>query len=288
MKKLFLVLGILLVVLLLLYLFKPSHDVVNSTSSTEQPSIEKVDTTVDLKFEENTPIDVVDEIKNDGSAIITNFYNDTVKHLHYSFSYAEEHEQPYWTMYTLTKTMMQNPVVKRKDEFREDPFVETGSASLKDYVGSGYDRGHLCPAKAMECSKEAMSESFYMSNMSPQHPSLNRGIWKKLEAKERKWAVDFESITVFCGGVLDSVIEYIGPNKVSVPKYYYKIIYTPNNQDKAVSFVFPNEKCSMPLESYMVSIDSIEHLTHLDFFSEYSTAEQQAFEVDNKAINWGF
>ena len=73
MKKLFLVLGILLVVLLLLYLFKPSHDVVNSTSSTEQPSIEKVDTTVDLKFEENTPIDVVDKIKNDGSAIITNF-----------------------------------------------------------------------------------------------------------------------------------------------------------------------------------------------------------------------
>ena len=226
MKKLFLVLGILLVVLLLLYLFKPSHDG-QINLSTEQPSIEKADTTVDLKFEENTPIDVVDEIKNDVSAIITNFYNDTVKHLHYSFSYAEEHEQPYWTMYTLTKTMMQNPVKlsKRKDEFREDPFVETGSASLKDYVGSGYDRGHLCPAKAMECSKVAMSESFYMSNMSPQHPSLNRGIWKKL-VKERKWAVDFESITVFCGGVLDSVIEYIGPNKVSVPKYYYKIIYT--------------------------------------------------------------
>jgi endonuclease G len=216
------------------------------------------------------------------------FYRDTVCHRYYSFSYSEDNEQPVWVNYILTKEMMQNPMVKRKDEFREDPDVQSGSAQLKDYVGSGYDRGHLCPAKAMECSKIAMSESFFMSNMSPQHPSLNRGIWKKLESKERNWAVDFDSVKVYCGGIFDSIIEYIGPNRVAVPKYYYKIVYSESNSDHSVSFVFPNEKCSLPLTSYITSIDSIEKLTDLNFFSEFEEDYQKTFESDVAYLNWNF
>ena len=90
-----------------------------------------------------------------------------VTHLAYTFYYSESHEQPYWVKYTLTKSMLENSICKRKDNFRSDPQVSTFSASLKDYKGSGFDRGHLCPAKDMEYSKEAMSESFFMSNMSP-------------------------------------------------------------------------------------------------------------------------
>tara|TARA_B100001964_G_C13817459_1_gene415816 strand:- start:195 stop:395 length:201 start_codon:yes stop_codon:yes gene_type:complete len=56
--------------------------------------------------------------------------------------------------------------------------VNTESASLSEYRGSGYDRRYLCPAAAM-------SETFYMSNMSPQVPDFNRGAWKKLEGKVR-------------------------------------------------------------------------------------------------------
>ena len=74
-----------------------------------------------------------------------------------------------------------NGKYERSDNFRKDPHISTGSATLKDYKESGYDRGHLIPASDMKWSPDAMSASFFMINMSPQDPSFNWGIWKKLE-----------------------------------------------------------------------------------------------------------
>ena len=104
----------------------------------------------------------------------------------YSLEHNEKTEQSFWVAYELTKEEVSG-TVKRKDAFRSDPTISTGSAVLSDYKGSGYDRGHLAPAADMKWSKKVMSESFYMSNMSPQDPSFNRGIWKKLEEKVRDW-----------------------------------------------------------------------------------------------------
>ena len=99
----------------------------------------------------------------------------------YAFLYSEKHEQPLWVSYKLTKAEVQNKVAKRKDNFRLVPVIKTGSAILADYKGSGYDRGHLAPAGDMAWSKKAMSESFFLTNMSPQVPGLNRGMWRMLE-----------------------------------------------------------------------------------------------------------
>ena len=115
-----------------------------------------------------------------------------VTHLGYSLSYNEKHEQANWVFYELTIDEVLGSI-KRKDQFRADPNIKTGSASLSDYKRSGYDRGHLAPAADMKWSSKAMSESFFMSNMSPQTPSFNRGIWKKLENLVRKWAVENKS-----------------------------------------------------------------------------------------------
>lgn len=89
-----------------------------------------------------------------------------------------------------------NGTIGRTDNFRPDPLVETGSASLADYKGSGYDRGHLAPAGDMKWSQKVMSESFFMSNMSPQTPGFNRGIWRSLESLVRTWAAENEDIYV--------------------------------------------------------------------------------------------
>lgn len=111
-----------------------------------------------------------------------------VKHTYYSLEYSETHEQALWVYYTLTPNYI-NGTAKRKDNFKSDPRIATGSAALSDYKGSGYDRGHLCPAAAMKINQSAMDDSFYMSNMSPQEPSFNRGRWKQLEEQVRNWVL---------------------------------------------------------------------------------------------------
>ena len=90
----------------------------------------------------------------------------------------------------IPKNQFHQKKFKRKNDFRIDPVVKTVSATPADYRNSGYDRGHLCPAGDMAFSEIAMSESFYMSNISPQVPSFNRGIWKTLEQKVRDWSLD--------------------------------------------------------------------------------------------------
>ena len=226
---------------------------------------------------------IEEEILNTDDTIFID--GEFVAHNYYSLLYSEAHEQAYWVKYLLSKDMLDNPMVKRKDNFRSDPNVSTGSAELVDYVGSGFDRGHLCPAKDMESSSVGMSESFFMSNMSPQHPSLNRGRWKQLESQVRKWSIEKDSLIIFCGGVMDSIIEFIGPNEVAVPKYYYKTIYSVK-ENKGIAFIMPNQKCALSLMQYAVSIDSVEKLTHIDFYDEYSLELQEEFEAEIILKSW--
>ena len=87
-----------------------------------------------------------------------------VKHIGYTLGYNEKHEQAEWVYYQLTKAEVEG-TVPRRDTFRQDAAVSTGSASLADYRSSGFDRGHLAPAADMKWSATAMSESFFMSNM---------------------------------------------------------------------------------------------------------------------------
>ena len=208
-----------------------------------------------------------------------------VSHKYYEFLYSEEHEQPYWVKYVSTKQHILEKKYKRKNNFREDPLVKTQSATLKDYVKSGYDRGHLCPAGDMCFSESAMSESFFMSNMSPQFPSFNRGKWKALEEKVRNWAVKYDTAIIYCGGVLSDISKTIGPNNVSVPKYYYKVVYCPKIKS-SVGFILPNQKCDKNLTEYVFNVDSVEKITHLDFYSNLPLDIQENMEKNYNLSLW--
>ena len=200
----------------------------------------------------------------------------------YTLCYRESYEQAEWSAYCLTEDeLVKN--AKRSDDFRADPEITTGSATPADYKKSGYDRGHLSPAADFAFSEKAMSETFYMSNMSPQKGSLNRGIWKDLESKVREWAELYGRVYVISGPVLEKpATEYksIGENQVSVPEFYYKVILAPlyaDENDKAspedaqnimmMAFIFPNEKCEGTLDDYAVTVDEVESRTGLDFFA---------------------
>lgn len=199
----------------------------------------------------------------------------------YSICYRESYEQAEWSAYCLTEEeLVKN--AGRSDDFRPDPQIKTGSASLADYKGSGYDRGHLSPAADFAFDKDAMSETFYMSNMSPQAGSFNRGIWKDLESEVRNWAKKFGRVYVISGPVLEkpaSEYESIGANKVSIPQYYYKVLMAPLYKDEAdratpedsekitaIGFILPNKKCTDSFYNYAVSVDEVEKRTGLNFF----------------------
>jgi endonuclease G len=188
-------------------------------------------------------------------------------HKGFSLQYSEEHEQPLWVAYELTKSETKNKF-KRTNKFLQDPKISSKTANNKDYSKSGYDRGHLAPASDMGWSKQTMAESFYYSNISPQRPGFNRGIWKKLETQVRAWAKEYKAIYVATGPILNNHSKAIGKNKVSVPAAFYKVILLvdDNGESKAIGFVMKNARSKSLVKSFATSVDEVEQQTGLDFF----------------------
>lgn len=201
-----------------------------------------------------------------------------IHHLGYSYLYNEKYEQAAWVAYELTSAETEK-AVERSNDFYPDKAVKTGTSDNPDYSGSGYDRGHLAPAADMCWSEQAMNESFLFGNISPQLPAFNRGIWKKLEEQVRTWAVQNNAIYVVTGPILQDSLKTIGPNKVSVPKYYYKVILDNEGDDKkAIGFVLPNLSSTESLRTYAMTVDSVEKLTGINFFAALPKKEQKKLE----------
>ena len=146
-----------------------------------------------------------------------------INHLAYTLSYNTTYNIANWVAYELTaeETVA---TVKRDDHFAADPLLHSNTVSNTDYKGSGYDKGHLAPSADMCYSSQSMIESFYLTNMSPQDPSFNRGIWSRMEKQVRQWAVDDTKIYVVTGTILSKGLPTIGYNKISVPLFFYKVI----------------------------------------------------------------
>ena len=207
----------------------------------------------------------------------------------YALGYSEKHEQPAWVQYVLTADEVSHATVNRSDDFRADPYVPTGSATPQDYTRSGYDRGHLAPAADMAFSVRTMSESFYMSNMSPQAPQFNRGIWSKLEKQVRHFSVREKRIVVVTGPILpQSPSKAIGANQVTVPDYFYKVIYDTTPPEKMIAFVLPNQGSNEELRTFVVTVDYVEELTGLDFFPLLPQPLQEHLESSVDVNAWGW
>ena len=206
-----------------------------------------------------------------------------VTHTYYSLAYSENDEQAYWVFYHLTPDLI-NGTQSRTDDFREDPALSTGSATLLDYKGSGYDRGHLCPAADMTMNQTSMSESFFMSNMSPQTPGFNRGIWSKLEKQIRDWAIQYNGLYIATGGILKENKGTIGENKVTIPISFYKVIYS--EQNGMIAFILPNGKSTKDLSQFVVSVDSVESITGIDFFSGLDDKTEYILESTSDVLLW--
>ena len=196
----------------------------------------------------------------------------------YALGYIEKHEQPAWVQYIMTTEEVSRRAAKRGDDFRPDPEIPTGSATPQDYTRSGYDRGHLAPAADMSFSAKAMSESFYMSNMSPQAPQFNRGIWSKLEKQVRHFATREKRIVVVTGPIL--------PAEKTITIGANKVIYDTTPPEKMIGFVLPNKGSNADLRTFVVTVDRVEDLTGLDFFSSIPKEKQERLGRTIVVENW--
>lgn len=171
-----------------------------------------------------------------------------------------------WVSYLLCKANLGSGE-ERPSNFRMERRL--GELSPRDaaYRNSGYDRGHLAPAADMAYSTESMYDSFFLTNVSPQDPGFNRGIWKRLEEQIRKFALEKDSIYVVTGPVLYRSLPRLGNSSILIPEYFYKVILKKDiNNHQGIAFIMKNESSSGDLKAYTVSIDSVEVLTGINFF----------------------
>ncbi|MBM3401067.1 MAG: DNA/RNA non-specific endonuclease [Bacteroidetes bacterium] len=211
-----------------------------------------------------------------------------IQHTYFSLSYSETNRQAEWVAYNLTPAFINGPQ-DRTDDFRVDPKVRNNPVGSGDYSGSGYDRGHLCPAADMKLNKISMSETFYMSNMSPQEPMFNRGIWEILESKVRIWAIEKNGVYVITGPILRNICGTINRGTISVPCSYYKIVFKDNGNEKiAIALMLNNKSSTSSLKSFVTSIDNIESLTNIDFFSGLSDDIENKMESAVNTSNWSW
>jgi endonuclease G len=230
----------------------------------------------------------VKRVRNDNfRKKINRNYLEVVDHKYYKLGYSENHEIAGWVAYLLTKEMVLERNAERRNNFKADRKVSTGSAQSGDYKHSGYDRGHICPSADMSFSQEAQNLTFLMSNIAPQLHSFNAGKWHELEKKVREWAVENDSIIVISGALFDSIITIIGQkNRVSVPYRFYKVIIDISYPSyKAIGFVMENKNLREDIFHYSMSLEDLEALTGMIFFPDFPLSKS-IINLKNSCSIW--
>ncbi|MDE7376854.1 MAG: DNA/RNA non-specific endonuclease [Muribaculaceae bacterium] len=205
----------------------------------------------------------------------------------FTMSFNDGMRQPNWVAWELTRDESQATEYSRGNaDFAPDPAVGR-SAQLDDYRGSGYDRGHMCPAGDMRWSLQGMKDCFLLTNMSPQKGELNSGAWKSLEEKCREWAVRDSAIIIICGPVLtDRLTRSIGSG-IPVPERYFKVILAPYADPvRGIGFIMPNARVKGGMQAAAVSIDEVEAVTGFDFFAALPDDVEDRVEAECNFPRW--
>ena len=201
-------------------------------------------------------------------------------------SYNKLTKCPNWVAWHLTSDHINGPI-GRSNAFYEDEEVPAPRATNEDYKGSGWSRGHMCPAGDNKWDEEAMNQSFCLTNVCPQDASLNSGLWNSIEIDCRNWAKRFQDIYIICGPVFyKQEHELIGINKVCVPEAFFKVVLCLNGKPKGMGFVVKNNAGTKKKDLYFNSIDQVERITGLDFFPALPDSIENAVEAHANIDDW--
>jgi endonuclease G len=272
-------------------------------SVTGQSELEKKNAELrELKSKEQELVSEIEQLKLQGTIQSMNAVGyptysknlEIIEHAGMVLGFDCDYKMASWVFHVLTPDVTSGNI-SRSNDFRLDEKSTCGSAQEVDYFlrkekedgtfeydGFGFDRGHLAPSADFRWSANALSESYYYSNMTPQRPEFNRESWASLEGLLRK-IVDQEKkqFYVITGPVLHEGLPQIerSANKLKIPELHYKIIVDASAENpRGMAFLMPNKKCEQRLSSYVVTIDSLERLTGIDFFPTMNEALETKIE----------
>ena len=268
---------------------------VESNENNEETENEGAKSEIDIN--ENTPLYFGNPSQAENNPT-THENNYLLEKNYYSMSYNNSKLGPNWVAWHLDKNDI--GYVKRNNNFRKDNDLPSNwyKVTDKDYSKSGFDRGHLCPSGDRTRDEEMNKETFLMTNMMPQAPGNNQGVWQKLETYERDLVQKGNEVYIYAGqygtgGVgktrktkkepaKEVNLDYIVPKsqtnlKINVPEYTWKIIVILpegtndlsriDENTKILSVMIPNkdEVRRHKWDQYIVSIDEIEEKTGYNF-----------------------
>ena len=205
----------------------------------------------------------------------------------YTVSYNAERRAPNWVAWCLTPKRLKGNTKRSDSKFHEDTDVSEPRALDSDYVRSGYDRGHMCPAGDNKWSARAMDESFLFTNICPQAPQLNRGDWNEMEQACRKWAKQEGALYIVCGPIYyKKNSKTIGKNHVAVPDAFFKVLLSMKGEPKAIGFIYKNGDGNRPKGDYANSVDEVERITGIDFFPALPDDIEKKVEAVCNPADW--
>ena len=204
----------------------------------------------------------------------------------FALGYSKSRRQALWVSYILTAEHLNSPQVKRSNKFRPDPLLKFTPVRPQQYNRTGFDRGHLAPASDMTYSHETMEQSFYMTNISPQLPACNRGIWKRIETQIRAWARQESRLYVITGPVFTGESRFMKNTDISIPDAFYKVALDMTPPMKMIAFLVPNRASKKPIRSFVVTVDEVEAITGMNFFSNLDDPVENELEKTADITGW--
>lgn len=209
-------------------------------------------------------------------------------HKFFLISYNPSHRLPNWVSYQLSARNLRKGVAHRRDKFYADPQLQRKNlafANPTDFDGRTFDRGHMAPSEDFVWSQEANDATFVMSNMVPQSRKLNRGSWKVLETKIRKWACAEEEVRVITGPLLTENLPQFA-SKVSIPQKFFKIIFDTTPPRKAIAFIYSQEDNRVPPADRAVSVAEVEKVTGQIFLKDLPEPEAKEIKSHYNSAEW--
>ena len=212
-----------------------------------------------------------------------------IEHEGFSLLYDTKKMCPLWVAWELTAEETRGKVSRQNVDFKEDEQVpEQYQVASWDYNGGQYGRGHMCPAGDMKWSQKAMQDCHYMTNICPQTAELNKTWWEHLERACRQWARQEGAVQIVCGPVFSENPKRFGKkHKMAVPKGFYKVVLSlKEGREKAIGFYYTNDDAPQPIEDAVRSVDDIERLTGIDFFSSLPDEQEDRLEAMTDLRAW--